>query len=254
MAAHDGKMYFGIYPNAQIWVYDPAQAFGADNPKELFDLKSAGQERPWTLIDAGPYLAIGTTPKNSQTSGAVTLFDPATGEHRTWNTGLVDGANQISSLAYRDGVLYGGSLGCCNFDGTKSPGQIFAMDAASGSVLWRSTPFPDEQGVNGLTFDGQGRLFGMTYGTVFEVNPATGALIRSVKEFDYNWATVTNFQPRAVNMTWTRAMATSTPPTAAPGGSTPIRWPTWARTTSPRSPPCRREPASSTSRTGSCSR
>ncbi|HVX42437.1 MAG TPA: hypothetical protein VHC49_01040 [Mycobacteriales bacterium] len=202
MAAHDGKLYFGIYPNAQIWEYDPAQPFSADNPKELFDLKSAGQERPWTLIDAGPYLAIGTTPKNSQTSGAVTLYDPATGEHRTWNSGLVEGANQISALAYRDGVLYGGSLGCCNFDGTKSPGQVFAMDAATGAVQWRSTPLPDEQGVGGLAFDGRGRLFGMTYGTVFQIDPANGALLRSVKEFDYDWSKVTNFQPRAVNMAW----------------------------------------------------
>ena len=202
MAAHDGKMYFGVYPNAQIWVFDPAQPYGADNPKELFELKSYGQERPWTLIDAGPYLAIGTTPKNSQNNGAVTLLDTATGEHRTWNTGLVDGANQISSLAYHDGTLYGGSLGCCNFDATKHPGQMFAMDPVSGSVLWKSTPLPEEEGVNGLAFDGQGRLFGMTYGTVFEVDPANGALLRSVKEFDYDWSSVAGFQPRAVNLEW----------------------------------------------------
>lgn len=202
MAAHDGKMYFGVYPNAQIWVFDPAQPYGADNPRELFDLKSYGQERPWTLLDAGPYLAIGTTPKNSQLNGAVTLLDTATGEHRTWNSGLVDGANQISALAYRDGVIYGGSLGCCNFDNSKYPGQVFAMDAATGTQLWRSTPLPDEEGVNGLAFDGQGRLFGMTYGTVFEMDPANGALLRSVKEFDYNWSVVAGFQPRAVNMSW----------------------------------------------------
>ncbi|TDP94953.1 PQQ-binding-like beta-propeller repeat protein [Labedaea rhizosphaerae] len=200
MVAHNGKMYFGVYPNAQIWEFDPAQPFGDNNPKELFELKSYGQERPWTLIDAGPYLAIGTTPKNSQLNGAVTLLDTATGEHRTWNSGLVDGANQIASLAYRDGTLYGGSLGCCNFDASKYPGQVFAMDAATGAIKWRSTPLPGEQGVGGLTFDGQGRLFGMTYGTVFEMDPTNGALLRSVKEFDYNWSVVASFQPRAVNM------------------------------------------------------
>jgi hypothetical protein len=200
MSAHNGKMYFGVYPNAQLWEYDPAKPFGDGNPKQLFDLKTQGQERPWTVVSAGPYVAIGTSPKNSQASGAVTLYDPATGERRTWNSGLVEGANQISALTYRDGVIYGGSLGCCNFDGSKAPGQVFALDAASGSVLWRSTPLPQEQGVNGLTFDGQGRLFGMTYGTVFEISPATGALVRSVQEFAYDWTTVTNFQPRAVNM------------------------------------------------------
>jgi hypothetical protein len=200
MSAHNGKMYFGVYPNAQLWEFDPAQPYGSANPKLLFDLKSEGQERPWTVVSAGQYLAIGTSPKNSQLNGAVTLYDPATGEHRTWRDGLVTGANQISALSYRDGVVYGGSLGCCNFDGSKSPGQVFALDAATGDVLWRSTPLPSEQGVAGLTFDGQGRLFGQTYGTVFELDPASGGLIRSVEEFAYNWTAVTNFQPRAVNM------------------------------------------------------
>ena len=79
MSVHDGKMYFGVYPNAQLWEYDPAQPFGATNPKQLFELKSDGQERPWTVVSAGRYLAIGTSPKNSQANGAVTLYDPATG-------------------------------------------------------------------------------------------------------------------------------------------------------------------------------
>jgi hypothetical protein len=69
-------------------------------------------------------------------------------------------------------------------------------------VLWRSTPLPQEQGVAGLAFDGRGRLFGQSYGTVFELDPATGAMIRSVREVAYDWTTVTNFQPRAVNMAY----------------------------------------------------
>jgi hypothetical protein len=202
MAAHGSKMYFGVYANAQVWEYDPALPFkDGTNPKMLFDLKDEGQERPWAVVSAGPYVAIGTSPKNSQDNGALTLYDPATGERRTWNSGLVEGANQISTITYRDGIVYGGSLGCCNpSDNSKHPGQVFALDAATGSVLWRSTPLPDEQGVNGLTFDGQGRLFGMTYGTVFEISPTDGSLIRSVKEFDYDWGPVVGFQPRAVNM------------------------------------------------------
>ena len=202
MSAHGGKMYFGVYPNAQLWEYDTALPIGPTNPRRLFDLKADGQERPWTVVSAGQYVAIGTSPKNGYPNGGVTLYDPATGERRTWNTGLVTGTNQISTLTYRDGVVYGGSLGCCNSDGSKAPGQVFALDATSGEVLWRSTPLPTEQGVAGLTFDGQGRLFGQTYGTVFELNPVTGELLRSVQQFAYDWTTVSNFQPRAVNMAY----------------------------------------------------
>lgn len=203
MAAHNGKLYLGIYANAELWEYDPAKPFDDNNPKKLFDLKDEGQERPWTVVSAGKYVAIGTSPKNTQLNGAVTLYDPATGEHRTWNSGLVTGANQISALTYRDGIVYGGSLGCCNpADGSKHRGQVFALDAATGAVKWSTTPLADEDGVAGLTFDGQGRLFGQSYGTIFELNPANGQVIRSVKEFDYNWSVVTGFQPRAVNMDW----------------------------------------------------
>ncbi len=128
MATHNGKLYLGIYANAELWEYDPAQPFAdGTNPKKLFDLKKEGQERPWTVVSAGKYVAIGTSPKNTQLNGAVTLYDPATGERRTWNSGLVDGANQIAALTYRDGILYGGSLGCCNpADGSKHRGQVFA--------------------------------------------------------------------------------------------------------------------------------
>ena len=200
MATHNGKLYLGVYPNAQLWEYDPAQPFGDGNPKFLFDLKDRGQERPWTVTSAGPYVAIGTSPKNSQNHGAVTLYDPASGSVRTWTEGLVTGSNQISALTYRDGIVYGGSLGCCNFDASKSPGQVFALNATSGDVLWSTTPLPAEQGVNGLTFDAQGRLFGMTYGTAFELAPTDGRMLRSKEYFAYDWTKVTNFQPRAVNM------------------------------------------------------
>lgn len=203
MATHAGKLYLGVYPSAQVWEYDPAKPYDHGvNPKKLFSLGDLGQERPWTLISAGDQLAVGTSPKNSYDNGAVTLYDPATGQHRTWNSGLVEGANQISSLAYSNGVLYGGSLGCCNFNYPKASGQAFAMNPSTGDVLWRSTPIPSEEGINGLTVDDQGRLFAMTYGTIMELDPANGAVLRSKQMFAYNWSTVTNFQPRAVNMSF----------------------------------------------------
>jgi hypothetical protein len=72
-------------------------------------------ERPWTLISAGDYVAIGTSPKNSQTDGA--------------------GAGAITSLAYRDGILYGGSMNCCTA-ATPSDGKLFALDVTTGAKLW----------------------------------------------------------------------------------------------------------------------
>src|SRR5690606_5853902 len=46
MGAHNGSMYFGIYPGALIWEYDPTKPWSLRaNPNELFSLKEDGQDR-----------------------------------------------------------------------------------------------------------------------------------------------------------------------------------------------------------------
>ncbi|MFC0532429.1 hypothetical protein [Phytohabitans kaempferiae] len=197
MATHNGILYLGVYPNAEIWAYDPAIPFGDNNPRKLFDMKAQGQERPWTLTSAGDYLAVGTSPKNSQTDGALALYNPADGSHEVFHG--IAGDQQVSALTYRDGVLYGGSLGCCP---AKKEGKVFAFDVASRTKLWETVPLAGEQGVNALAFDGQGRLFGITAGKAFELDPATREVLRSVEYRAYPWPTITNFQPRAVNLVY----------------------------------------------------
>ncbi|MFC0532426.1 hypothetical protein [Phytohabitans kaempferiae] len=195
IATHDGILYLGVYPNAEIWAYDPAQPFGDNNPRKVFDLKAHGQERPWTLVSAGDYLAIGTSPKNSETDGALTLYNPDDGTHRVFKG--IAGPQEISAITYRDGVVYGGSLGCCP---SRQDGRVFALDAASGQKLWETVPIPGELGVSGLAFDGQGRLFGVTAGKGFELDPATRQVLRTVDYASWNWGPVIGFQPRAVNL------------------------------------------------------
>ncbi|SDU47328.1 PQQ-binding-like beta-propeller repeat protein [Jiangella alkaliphila] len=195
MATHDGILYLGVYPNAEIYAYDPAQPFSDTNPKLVFDLKAYGQERPWTLVSAGDYLAIGTSPKNSETEGALALYDPGSGTHRVFKG--IAGPQEISALTYRDGVVYGGSLGCCP---SKQDGRVFALDAATGEKLWDTVPMPGEHGVNGLAFDDQGRLFGLTAGKSFELDLTTHQVTRSAEYVAWNWPPTVGFQPRAVNL------------------------------------------------------
>ncbi|TDQ00372.1 PQQ-binding-like beta-propeller repeat protein [Labedaea rhizosphaerae] len=197
IATHKGIVYLGVYPNAEIYAYDPAQPFGANNPKKVFDLKAEGQERPWTLVSAGDYLAVGTTPKNSETEGALALYNPADGTHRVFKG--IAGPQQISALTYRDGVVYGGSLGCCS---PRQDGKVFALDVASGQKLWETVPIPGELGVNGLAFDGQGRLFGVTAGTGFELDPGTRQVLRTKEYAAWDWGPVIGFTPRTVNLAY----------------------------------------------------
>lgn len=197
ITTHKGILYLGVYPNAEIYAYDPAKPFGANNPKKVFDLKAEGQERPWTLVSAGDYLAVGTTPKNTETEGALALYNPADGTHRVFKG--IAGPQQISALTYRDGVVYGGSLGCCP---ARQDGKVFALDVASGQKLWETVPIPGELGVSGLAFDGQGRLFGITAGKGFELDPATRQVLRTKEYVPWNWGPVIGFVPRAVNLAY----------------------------------------------------
>lgn len=200
MTAHDGLLYLGIYPNGALWVYDPTQPFGSANPRKLFDLQTYGQERPWTLISAGKYVAIGTSPKNSKTNGAgaVTLYDPTDGSYRVFDG--IAGAGEISSLAYKDGILYGGSMNCCTA-ATPSDGKLFALDVTTGTKLWETVPLAGERGVNGLAFGTEADVVvGLTAGKAFRYNVRTRTLLSSATLVSYSWSGVTNFNPRAVNL------------------------------------------------------
>jgi uncharacterized repeat protein (TIGR03803 family) len=94
--------------------------------------------------------------------------------------GAADGAYPAAGLTYQDGTLFGTTAS----GGASSDGTVFAVDLATGteSVLHsftggRDGGFPDAA----LTEQG-GKLYGTTsgggdagYGTVFRIDPATGA-------------------------------------------------------------------------------
>lgn len=200
MASHGRKLYLGVYPNGALYEYDPTLPFGSANPRKLLDLKTYGQERPWTVISAGKYVAIGTSPKNSKLdgAGAVTLYDPADGSYRVFNG--IAGAGEITSLAYRNGILYGGSMNCCTA-ATPSDGTLFALDVTTGAKLWQTVPLAGERGVNGLAFGTDPNVIvGVTAGKAFRYNVSTRQLLSSTTLLSYTWTR--SFVPRAVNLTF----------------------------------------------------
>jgi len=90
-------------------------------------------------------------------------------------TGGDDGGQPSAQLVYQNGTLYGAT-----YDG--SPGNIFAIDTATGTltVVYKFTGTTDGRGPNDLIYHG-GKLYGTTFeggkagaGTVFVLNPKTG--------------------------------------------------------------------------------
>jgi hypothetical protein len=114
----DGKLYasayLGTYPGAVIFEYDTAKAWKSSGTGrtvvQKIQLKTTyEQDRPYAMLGV-PELGrifIGTVPDYGKRGGALTVYDPATGAFQV-HRDIVAG-HSIASLAYKDGVVYGGS-------------------------------------------------------------------------------------------------------------------------------------------------
>ncbi len=183
IVTHKGKLYLGVYPGARIYEFDGTA------PKELLNLTDQEQDRPFAMVSAGDLLAFGTVPKSGVLGGALGLYDPATGE-AVIKRDLIPGQS-IIGLAYKDGVLYGTTSA---FGGTSTPqgeAQAFAYDIATGTLKWQTTPVAGDLALGSITFDGDGKLWGLSPDTLYELDPATGQTLRQVKHQTYPWSTAT---------------------------------------------------------------
>lgn len=187
MLNHNGTLYVGAYPDARVYAYDPALPWHspeysphpepghADNPKRLFDFKAQRQIRPRALTGAGDLVAVGTLAVLGELAGVLALYDPATGELVTSERGVVTDQG-IEALAYRDGVLYGGTTiysGHSATPPTQTEAKVFAWSVAEGRKLWEFVPAPGKPTIPALSFDDQGRLWGVAGQEVFAVDVDT---------------------------------------------------------------------------------
>lgn len=178
----DGMLYLGTYPTAGIMRYDPADpwAYGT-NPKTLFTLSDRDQARPWTFAGIGDRVAIGTTAAKESLDGALTLYDPATGEVNYVGT-LLDDLG-VTSLAARGLLLAGGtSVRNQSLPPTHESARLFLWDAESDTLIWDGVPVADAKTIGHLVFDAGGRLWGLTnYATLFEFDVDTTQVLRTAR-------------------------------------------------------------------------
>lgn len=189
-----GYMYMGVYPNAAIYQYDPAKPWDETkqvNPVELdIPLAEYGQDRPFAVIEAGEQAAIGTVPQVGKLGGALALYDVETGETRVYANLIED--ESIMSLAYRDGLIYGGTSvwGGVSSEPTQEDATLFIFDPASEEVLFEMNPLPGERAITSLVFDEEGVLWGITNGVVFTFDPKTREVLRTKQLYPYEWTEI----------------------------------------------------------------
>lgn len=188
MGVHQGKLYLGTYPGANIYEYEPGEKwdFGT-NPKMLFSLKEGyKQDRPFAFTSTGDRLAIGTVPDYGELGGALTLFDPYTGDYDV-HRHVVENQSVIE-LRYRDGYIYGGTSiwGGYGIDPKETEAKLFLWDVSKNEKVWEGVPVSGEEAVSAITFDDKGYLWGLTAGYVFKFDPATREVVQSEELFSFD--------------------------------------------------------------------
>lgn len=185
------ELYLGTYPGASVLRYNPAEPFNwGTNPATVTNLASQGQDRPMSLASAAGRIVVGTVPNYGQLTGAIGVFDPATGSLEV-DRGVA-GAGSVVSLVADGDIVYASTSKWAALGIPPQPddGKIFAYDPVSGTKLWEATPFPGLPAITEIAKSSTGTLWGLTQGKVFEFDPATQQVVRTIEIPAENWETV----------------------------------------------------------------
>jgi hypothetical protein len=187
MAVLNGNMYFGIYPGAKIYEYDPSKAWkNKTNPKQILELKTDyEQDRPFAMLGVGQLgkLFIGTVPDYGKLGGALTVYDASAGTAETYRNVIPN--QSVVSLAYLNGMVYGGSsiYGGLGSNPVESEAKLFIWDAAGGQKVYETVPVPGKEAITSLLAGPDGNIWGMAMGTLFIFDPVSRKVIYSEDKF-----------------------------------------------------------------------
>jgi hypothetical protein len=134
------------------------------------------------MVSASRYLAVGTMPDLGHLGGVLALWDPEKGALKTSRRNVITDQS-IVSLAYRDGVVYGGTSiysGQSATPPTQPEAKLFAWSVKENRLLWELVPAPGKPAVPALTFDDRGRLWGIAGGSVFAVDVRNRQVVSQV--------------------------------------------------------------------------
>lgn len=207
----DDRVIFGTYGAAIIYDLNPFQPFDYPktdspncNPKIAGELGD-GQDRPFVVKEADGKAIIGSVPTYGQLGGALSIYDPHTGEKEVYRNIIPD--QSVTGLEYKDGIVYGASsIGCgLNVLPTKTYAEIFQFDLKNRKLIKSVVPklkglSRPIGGIGDLSFGPDGLLWGITNGLLFAMNPAT---LDVVKELPLNEPQAASYNqywgPRNIN-------------------------------------------------------
>ncbi|MGA4507780.1 hypothetical protein ACQB6R_01955 [Propionibacteriaceae bacterium G1746] len=180
-------LYAGRYPGAKVLAIDPTKPLGSGNPTEVFNLTAENQDRPFALADAGGLVAVGTVPGYGSLQGALAIHNPKTGATDKYLNLIAD--HSITALAYRKGVLYGGTsvYGGNGITPVHANARVFAFDMATRTLLW-NVEVEGQGQVTSLAVTPGNQLWAGTKGTLHSLDTRTGAesVMYEIAPFDWS--------------------------------------------------------------------
>lgn len=177
-------LVMGTYPGANIYIYDTTEDWqSGTNPEPSVSIGHE-QDRPVVFEAVEERMAIGTVPVGGQLGGALTFYDPESGDMDVIEEIVED--QTVISLAYRDGLLYGGTgiWGGLGIEPTTSEGQLFVYDVEAGEVVHQEVPAAGDQNVSALTFDPGGNLWGLTSNHIVRFDTETREIVERHQVLD----------------------------------------------------------------------
>lgn len=181
MAQLGDRIYQGVYPGAYIRSFTAADATAGRGPRTDCVIGEE-QDRPYAMLAANGKVFAGTMAVYGQVSGALTVFDPATGTcevHRD-----VVHNQSIVSLAASGGKIYGGSLiwGGLGSTTTETEAKLLVFDDATGAAQAVDLPVRGLRSITSMVTARDGKLWmlAQNYLLVYDPNKATWVYSKNI--------------------------------------------------------------------------
>ena len=179
---HGRYQYIGTYTDGRIFRYDTlAPWVDGTNPALVTTLgPTYRQDRPLAWATAGSRTFFGTIPKYGVLGGVLGVFDGDTGTPKIVSEPVAD--QSIVSLTASGYMVYGGTSrwGGLGATPTQSSAKVFAYNAATGKVAWQVTPAAGMEAFGAVVMGPTGTLWAAGSTTLYELDPKTGATLRSI--------------------------------------------------------------------------
>jgi streptogramin lyase len=169
MAALGDVMYFGNYPNGRFNCYDTTRPWDGKqkNPREIGKIE--GQSRPFAALGVKELNKVywGTVPEYGLLGGGIAEFDPTTDKLEFYPEVVPKQA--IIALAYRDGLIVGGSTisGGLGMKPSEKEGKLFLWDPKTRQKVFEMTPVEGAPAVTSVINGPDGKIWGVAGSTLF---------------------------------------------------------------------------------------